>query len=134
MLKLPKITIVSIAIWIDFYNLYFKLTRKSNRLQTISKGAASVAHAAVLKIRQKTEHLQKDKKILVFGAGEIGQRTLENLNSQTKAQITIINRTLEKAQEIAKTQKVNFSPIESLVQEITKADVVVLLQAQKNTP
>ena len=47
----------------------------------------------LLKIRQKTEYLRKDKKILVFGAGEIGQRTLENLNSQTKAQITIINRT-----------------------------------------
>jgi glutamyl-tRNA reductase len=104
----------------------FQANKEVQSFTTISKGAASVAHAAVLKIRQKTEHLRKDKKILVFGTGEIGQRTLENLNSQTKAQITIINRTLEKAQEIAKTQKVNFAPIESLVQEIAKADVVVV--------
>ena len=109
----------------------FKANKEVQSFTTISKGAASVAHAAVLKIRQKTEHLRKDKKILVFGTGEIGQRTLENLNSQTKAQITIINRTLEKAQEIAKTQKVNFAPIESLVQEIAKADVVVVATSSK---
>ena len=104
----------------------FQANKEVQSFTNISKGAASIAHAAVLKIRQKTEHLRRDKKILVFGTGEIGQRTLENLNSQTKAQITIVNRTLEKAQEIAITQKVNFSPIESLVQEITKADVVVV--------
>ena len=109
----------------------FQANKEVQSFTTISKGAASIAHAAVLKIRQKTEHLRKDKKILVFGTGEIGQRTLENLNSQTKAQITIVNRTLEKAQEIAKTQKVNFSPIESLVQEITKADVVVVATNSK---
>lgn len=109
----------------------FQANKEVQSFTTISKGAASVAHAAVLKIRQKTEHLRKDKKILVFGTGEIGQRTLENLNSQTKAQITIINRTLEKAQEIAKTQKVNYAPIESLIQEIAKADVLVVATSSK---
>lgn len=109
----------------------FQANKEVQSFTTISKGAASVAHAAVLRIRQKTEYLRKDKKILVFGTGEIGQRTLENLNSQTKAQITIVNRTLEKAQEIAKTQKVNYAPIESLVQEIAKADVVVVGTSSK---
>ena len=109
----------------------FQANKEVQSFTTISKGAASVAHAAVLKIRQKTEHLRKDKKILVFGTGEIGQRTLENLNSQTKAQITIINRTLEKAHEIAKTQKVNYAPVESLAQEIAKADVVVVATSSK---
>tara|TARA_B100000963_G_scaffold25482_3_gene19078 strand:- start:6703 stop:7932 length:1230 start_codon:yes stop_codon:yes gene_type:complete len=109
----------------------FQANKEIQSFTTISKGAASIAHAAVLKIRQKTEHLRKFKKILVFGTGKIGQRTLENLNSQTKAQITIINRTLEKAKEIAKNQKVNFAPIESLVQEIAKADVIVVATSSK---
>ena len=104
----------------------FQANKEVQSFTTISKGAASVAHAAVLKIRRKTKYLRKDKKILVFGAGEIGQRTLENLNTQTKAQIIIINRTLEKAKEIAKNQKVNYAPLENLVQEIAKADVVVV--------
>ena len=41
----------------------------------------------------------------------MGQRTLENLNNQTKAQKLLINRTLEKAKEISKNQKVNYAPI-----------------------
>ena len=89
----------------------FQANKEVQSFTTISKGAASVAHAAVLKIRQKTEHLQK-KKILVFGTGEIGQRTLENLNRQTKAEITIINRTEEKAKELAEVLKVNYAPLE----------------------
>jgi len=109
----------------------FQANKEVQSFTTISKGAASVAHAAILKIRQRTEHLRKDKNILLLGTGEIGQRTLENLNSQTKAKITIINRTLEKAQEIAKSQKVNYAPIESLVQEIAKADVVVVATSSK---
>tara|TARA_B100001093_G_scaffold509416_1_gene573372 strand:+ start:165 stop:1388 length:1224 start_codon:yes stop_codon:yes gene_type:complete len=109
----------------------FQANKEVQSFTAISKGAASVAHAAVLKIRQKTENLRKDKKILVFGTGEIGQRTLENLNSQTKAQITVVNRTLEKAQDIAKTHKVNFAPIEFLVQEIAKADVIVVATSSK---
>tara|TARA_B100001057_G_scaffold456680_1_gene504292 strand:- start:1465 stop:2688 length:1224 start_codon:yes stop_codon:yes gene_type:complete len=109
----------------------FQANKEVQSFTTISKGAASIAHAAVLKIRQKTEYLLKDKKILVFGTGEIGQRTLENLKSQTKAQIIIVNRTLEKAQEIAKTQKVNYAPLQNLSQEIAKADVVVVATSSK---
>ena len=109
----------------------FQANKEVQSFTTISKGAASVAHAAVLKIRQKTEHLQK-KKILVFGTGEIGQRTLENLNSQTKAEITIINRTEEKAKELAEVLKVNYAPLEQLSQEISKSDVIVVATASKS--
>lgn len=109
----------------------FQANKEVQSFTTISKGAASVAHAAVLKIRQKTEHLQK-KKILVFGTGEIGQRTLENLNSQTKAEITIINRTEEKAKELAEVLKVNYAPLEQLSQEISKSDIIVVATASKS--
>jgi glutamyl-tRNA reductase len=110
----------------------FQANKEVQSFTTISKGAASVAHAAVLKIKQKTKHLKEKNKILVFGTGEIGQRTLENLNSQTKAEITIINRTEEKAKELAEVQKVNYAPIEQLSQEISKCDVIVVATASKD--
>jgi len=109
----------------------FQANKEVQSFTAISKGAASVAHAAVLKIKQKTEHLKENKKILVFGTGEIGQRTLENLNSQTQAEITIINRTEEKAKELAEIQKVNYAPIEHLEKEVSKADVVVVATSSK---
>jgi len=110
----------------------FQANKEVQSFTTISKGAASVAHAAVLKIKQKTKHLKGKKRILVFGTGEIGQRTLENLNSQTKAEITIINRTEEKAKDLAENQKVNYAPLEQLSQEISKSDVIVVATASKD--
>ena len=109
----------------------FQANKEVQSYTSISKGAASVAHAAVLKIRQKIEHLSQDKNILVFGTGEIGQRTLENLNSQTKGKITIINRTLERLKKLPTSKKVNYAPIESLENEINKADVVVVATGSK---
>ena len=110
----------------------FQANKEVQSYTSISKGAASIAHATVLKIRQKTELLKKEKKILIFGAGEMGQRILENLNNQTNSKITVINRTLKKAKEISKNQKVNFSPIQNLTQEIKKTNVLIVATSSKN--
>jgi len=91
----------------------FQANKEVQSSTTISKGAASVAHAALLKIRQNTQNLVS-KKILLFGTGEIGQRTLENLNSQTKAEIVIVNRTDEKAIRLAEEHNVRSVSIEKL--------------------
>ena len=110
----------------------FQANKEIQSFTSISKGAASVAHATVLKVKQKTEHLKNDKKILVFGAGEMGQRILENLNNQTNSKITVINRTLNKAKEISENQKVNFSNIKNLKEEIKKTDVLIVATSSKN--
>ena len=60
---------------------------------SISKGAASVAHAAVLYVRDKFKTLS-NKSILLIGTGEIGERTLENIKSHTFSKVTVINLSL----------------------------------------
>jgi glutamyl-tRNA reductase len=109
----------------------FQANKEVQSNTTISKGAASVAHAALLKIRQNTQNLFS-KKILLFGTGEIGQRTLENLNSQTKAEIVIVNRTDEKAIRLAEEHNVRSVSIEKLEEEILSSDVLVVATASKN--
>lgn len=109
----------------------FQANKEVQSSTTISKGAASVAHAALLKIRQKTQDLPS-KKILLFGTGEIGQRTLENLNSQTSAEIVIVNRTDEKAIRLAQEHNVRSVSIDKLQDEIISSDVVVVATGSKN--
>jgi len=109
----------------------FQANKEVQSNTTISKGAASVAHAALLKIRQKTQDLVA-KKILLYGTGEIGQRTLENLNSQTKAEIVIINRTDEKAIKLAEEHNVRSVSIEKLKAEIDSSDVLVVATGSKD--
>ena len=109
----------------------FQANKEVQSNTTISKGAASVAHAALLKIRQNTQNLVS-KKILLFGTGEIGQRTLENLNSQTKAEIIIVNRTEEKAIRLAEEHNVRSVSIEKLEEEILSSDVLVVATGSKS--
>ena len=109
----------------------FQANKEVQSNTTISKGAASVAHAALLKIRQNTQNLVS-KKILLFGTGEIGQRTLENLNSQTKAEIIIVNRTEEKAIRLAEEHNVRSVSIDKLEEEILSSDVLVVATGSKN--
>jgi glutamyl-tRNA reductase len=97
----------------------------------ISKGAASVAHAAVLKIRQKIEG-SAEQKILIFGVGEIGQRTLENLKNQSSADITVVNRTLETAQKLSQQFDTKYAPISELKKLINQSQVVIVATASKD--
>ena len=98
---------------------------KEIQSNTVIKGAASVAHAAILKIRENTQHLES-KKIVLFGMGEIGVRTLENLNNQTKADIVIINRTQEKAHKLALEHNVKTASINQLQHEINDCNVLIV--------
>ena len=109
----------------------FQANKEVQSFTSISKGAASVAHAAVLHVKSKFESI-KDKNILLFGTGEIGERTLENLNNHSFKKITVVNRTLEKAQQIAETHKASYSPIENLEQEIKKSDIIIVATSAKN--
>jgi glutamyl-tRNA reductase len=67
-----------------------------------------------------------NKNILLFGTGKIGRNTCENLVKHTKnEQITLINRTKDKAKISRKTQ-FNCKGLFRATYRITKADVVIV--------
>ncbi len=108
----------------------FQSNKKVQSFTNISKGAASVAHAAVLYVRNNFDNL-KDKTILLLGVGGIGERTLENITSQPFKKVTVTNRTLEKANTIAHKYGVSVAPIEHLLDEVAAADIIMVSTASK---
>ncbi len=76
-------------------------TGKRARSETaIGRGAASVAYAAVELARQKVGDL-KDRRILVVGSGEMGQRVAKNLRADGVSALLVTSRTYTHAVEIA---------------------------------
>ncbi len=108
----------------------FQANKKVQSFTNISKGAASVAHAAVLYVRNNFDKLN-DKNILLIGVGEIGERTLENINSHQFKKVTVTNRTLEKADAIAKKHGVTSAPLDCLLEEVAAADIIMVATASK---
>ena len=98
----------------------------------MSSGATSVSFASVQYILRSVEKVS-EKNILLFGTGKIGRNTCENLVKHTKhEQITLINRTKEKAERLARKLDVIVKDYADLQLELQKADVVVVATGAQN--
>jgi glutamyl-tRNA reductase len=87
-------------------------------------GAASTSYAAKELAEDLTAGLTEPK-ALVVGVGEIGRDVCLNLMNGRFKQVTIINRTQEKAEALARTCGFGFDVIENLRDAIQRADVVI---------
>jgi glutamyl-tRNA reductase len=101
----------------------------SKRIKTetnISSGATSVSFASVQYILNTIEDVS-NKNILLFGTGKIGRNTCENLVKHTKNEhITLINRTKDKAEQIAGKFNLLVKDYANLQEEITSSDILIV--------
>ncbi|MFN2456575.1 MAG: glutamyl-tRNA reductase [Chitinophagaceae bacterium] len=91
----------------------------------LSSGTVSVSFAAVQYIRTTVINYSS-KSILLLGVGKIGRNTCKNLVDYLNTKnITLINRTPEKARNLASEFNLQFAWIENLSEEIKKADIII---------
>ena len=101
----------------------------SKRIKTeteLSSGATSVSFASVQYIFNTVEDIS-NKNILLFGTGKIGRNTCENLVKHTKNEhITLINRTKNKAEQIAGKFNLLVKDYANLQEEINHSDILIV--------
>lgn len=93
---------------------------------SLSGGTVSVSFAAIQYIR---EHIQDiaGKQILLLGTGKIGRSTCKNIIDYLgTTNITLINRTQEKAAELAFELGVQYVPADMLSQHISQSDIIIV--------
>jgi glutamyl-tRNA reductase len=77
-------------------------TAKRVRTETgIARGNVSVSSAAVAYVREVFDRFH-DKTIVVLGAGKMGELTLKHLGHLQPRRINVVNRSLEKAEALAR--------------------------------
>ncbi|MGQ1911260.1 glutamyl-tRNA reductase [Marinifilum sp. RC60d5] len=108
------------------FSFVFQASKKIKNTTEISKGAASVAHAAVQYIKDKVSTLESSN-FLLYGTGDIGKDTCENLlKHMNNRSLTLVNRTIEKAEALANKFDIKYETVEKLSQEINKAEVIIV--------
>lgn len=113
-------------------NSVIQASKKIKTETEISSGATSVSFASVQYIIKNVADIA-NKNILLFGAGKIGRNTCENLVKHTKhEQITLINRTKDKAEKLAKKLDLIVKDYADLQLELQKADIVVVATGAQN--
>jgi glutamyl-tRNA reductase len=107
-------------------NSVIQASKRVKNETELSSGATSVSFASVQYIMGNVPAIA-DKNILLFGTGKIGRNTCENLVKHTKNDhIVLINRTREKAEQVAGKFNLVVKDYDLLPLEIPAADVLVV--------
>lgn len=90
----------------------------------IGENAVSVSYAAIELSKRIFDRLE-NKKVLLIGAGETSELTALHLHTQGVKQIIVVNRTFEKAKQLADSFNGQAFPIEQLAEALFEADIVI---------
>ena len=96
------------------------------------EGAASLSYATVELIESLTANTYQPR-ILLIGVGEIGEDVAKNMVYLPNAKVTVTNRTLSKAEEIAAPLGFEVIPFENCIEAMKESDVIVC-SIMKNEP
>ncbi|MGW9684738.1 glutamyl-tRNA reductase [Flagellimonas sp. 2504JD1-5] len=107
-------------------NSVIQASKRIKNETELSTGATSVAFASVKYILDNVSNIS-EKNILLFGTGKIGRNTCENLvKHSNNSHITLINRTREKAEDVAGKFHLTVKDYGDLQTEIRKTDILVV--------
>lgn len=107
-------------------NCMLQASKAIKNQTNLSGGTVSVSFAAVQYIREHIKSV-KNKKILLLGTGKIGRNTCKNMVDYLGTRnITLINRTEERATDLAAELGLNSAPIEDLSEHITTSDIILV--------
>ncbi|MCP8617028.1 glutamyl-tRNA reductase [Salirhabdus salicampi] len=110
------------------FNQLFKqavtLAKRAHNETEIGENAVSVSYAAV-ELAKKIFGDLTGKKVAILGAGKMGELALKNLSGSGVGHITVLNRTLQKAEELAMQFKGQAATIDKLPSILGTADILI---------
>jgi len=110
------------------FNHLFKqaitLAKRGHSETDIGANAVSVSYAAV-ELAKKIFGSLNGKHVLIFGAGKMGELAAQNLHGNGVRKVTVINRTYEKAQDLASRFGGEAKTVEELQKSLIDADILI---------
>lgn len=108
------------------YNTALHASKEVKNKTKLSSGTTTVSYATVQYIQSCEAEFPKPK-VLVYGLGKIGKSTVKGLSNHIDYnELTVINRTPEKARKLQNELGVRAQEAKLLEDELKKADVVVV--------
>jgi glutamyl-tRNA reductase len=98
--------------------------KRTHTETTISRNPASIASVAVHLMSETVPDLPTAR-VLVLGAGEMAELSVESLRKRGVKDITVVNRTLEKAQELARRWDGQAGALYMLPEYLPDMDIVI---------
>jgi glutamyl-tRNA reductase len=102
-----------------------KVAKRVATETSINEKRISIASVAVVDYARRIFERFDDKRVLVIGAGEMAEETLRHLQQEGARHVTVVNRTLARAEELAARWQGQAAPWDQLLPLLAAADLVV---------
>lgn len=102
----------------------FSVAKRVRTETAIGSSAVSISYAAV-QLAKKIFGNLSDKSVLLVGAGEMAELAAEHLVGQGVGSVTVANRTLSRAVDLAKRFKGKAVSITELVSQLEHVDIII---------
>jgi glutamyl-tRNA reductase len=110
------------------FNHLFKqaitLAKRAHSETEIGANAVSISYAAV-ELAKKIFGTLQSKHVLILGAGKMGELAIQNLHANGVNKVTVINRTFEKAQNLASRFNGMAKTLQELQCALIDADILI---------
>ncbi len=107
-------------------NYALQVSKEIKTKTKLSSGTVSVSYAAIELIKEKIKN-PANKKILLVGTGKFGNHIAKNLKDYLpETAISFINRTDEKASELAELHNAAFVSYKNLPASCSNADIIIV--------
>jgi len=110
------------------YNHLFKqavtFAKRAHSETAIGENAVSVSYAAV-ELAKKIFGTLKNKHVAILGAGKMGELAIQNLYGSGVGKVTVMNRTFEKAQNLADKFDGSAKTMNELQCTLLEADILI---------
>ena len=108
------------------FNVALHASKETKNKTSISSGTTTVSYAAIQYIKDHQKEFD-GKRILVYGLGDIGESTAKSCQEYlNNYEVTVINRTDEKAFNLTKEVEVKAKKHEELKEAIHENDIVIV--------
>jgi len=115
---------VTDKIFNELFKRVITFAKRTHSDTAIGKQAVSISYVAV-ELSKKIFGNIEEKHIVILGAGETGELTLKNLQGAGVSNITVINRTFERAEKLASKFIAQAVPFEDLLESLKEADILI---------
>jgi glutamyl-tRNA reductase len=115
----------SVSVIHQLFQNAIRVARRISNETDLQANRVSVPSVAICDLAKQIFETLKDKQILIIGAGEMAEETLNYIRDEGGRDIVIVNRTQASATQLAEKFSGSIGKWESLQEELAKADLVV---------
>lgn len=119
------------TIFNELFKQAITMAKRAHKETEIGENAVSVSYAAV-ELAKKIFGDLENKHVAILGAGKMGELALQNLHGSGVGKITVLNRTLRKAEELAAKFDGEAITIQDMNTIMGAADIVISSTGAEN--